>query len=240
MFQSCRIHRQAAFHQLCSRTSNTTDTWAVYARVPPLGPSEAQPAFVVRAPECSSLYAMSDVELAPRTPHEDGRTRADGTVDPAHRVTLSYIDRSRRYYASAGYETPYRWVTNDSAPFAKPGKPVADSRLAVVTTSFPVERHDGPRPPKSVRAVQTEPIPDSMYTDDVFWHKGATTTDDVESFLPLRTLFRLVSDGRLGSLGERFFCVPTTYSQRSTRTDAESIAGWCGDDEIDLVILIPL
>ncbi len=183
---------------------------------------------------------MTETDAVPRTPPEDGRTQADGTVDPAHRVTISYIDRSRRYYASEGYEQPYRWVTNDSAPFAKPRKPVADSRLAVVTTSFPVEHPDGPKAPKSVSAVPAEPPPDSMYTDDLFWHKGATTTDDLESFLPLRTLSRFVSEGRLGSLGERFFSVPTTYSQRSTRADAESIVGWCGDDEIDLVVLIPL
>lgn len=74
---------------------------------------EAHPAFVVRLPECSTLDAMTDTEAGPKTRHEDGRIQTDGTADPAHRVTLSYIDRSRRYYASKGYEEPYRWVTND-------------------------------------------------------------------------------------------------------------------------------
>ncbi len=172
--------------------------------------------------------------------HDDGVTQADGTIDPARRVALSYIDRSRRYYASKGYEQPYRWVTNESAPFASPRQPVAASRLAVVTTSFPLEYHDGERPPKSVRAVPAEPPPDSMYTADLFWHKTATTTEDVESFLPLRALARSASEGRLGSLNDRFFSIPTTYSQRSTRTDAETILSWCDDDDVDLVLLVPL
>ncbi|MDH4276921.1 MAG: hypothetical protein OEZ14_00340 [Acidimicrobiia bacterium] len=183
---------------------------------------------------------MTDVEATIPPNHEDGMAEADGTIDPAHRVALSYIDRSRRYYASKGYEQPYRWVTNDSAPFHKPERAVASSRLAVVTTSFPVECHDGPRPAKSVRAVAADPPPEQMYTDDLFWHKDATTTDDVESFLPLRTLAGFAAEGRLGSLNDRFFCIPTTYSQRSTRADAETIASWCDDDDVDLVLLVPL
>ena len=174
------------------------------------------------------------------TPLEDGIASSDGTADPAHRVTLSYIDRSRRFYASKGYEQPYRWVTNDSAPFAEVRKTLAESRLAVVTTSFPMETHTGKRPPTSVTAVAAEPPPDAMYTNDLFWHNGATTTDDPESFLPIRTLSRFVADGRLGSLNERFFCVPTTYSRQSTLDDAETITTWCNDDGVDLVLLIPL
>lgn len=183
---------------------------------------------------------MTDADAPLGTPHEDGVTRADGTVDAAHRVTLSYIDRSRRYYASQGYERPYRWATNAVAPFAEPRRSTDDSRLAVVTTSFPVEHRDGSRPPKSVRATAVEPVPDSMYTDDLFWHKGATTTDDVESFLPLRALSEMVAGGRLGSLNDRFFSIPTTYSQRSTMTDAETIEAWCREDGVDLIVLIPL
>lgn len=183
---------------------------------------------------------MTEAEAALASSHEDGVTRADGTPDPAHRVAISYIDRSRRYYAAKGYARPYRWVTNDSAPFQKPRRPLAASRLAVVTTTFPVEFHDGSRPPKSVRAFAAHPPPEQMYTDDLFWHKAATTTDDVESFLPLRTLAGFVADGRLGSLNDRFFSVPTTYSRRSTQADAETIAAWCDEDGVDLVMLIPL
>lgn len=176
-------------------------------------------------------------------PHEDGVALTDGTVDSAHRVTLSYIDRSRRFYAAKGYDRPYRWLTNDSAPFTTPRKPVAASRIAIVTTSSPVEEAEGasgPRPSKVVRALPAEPPPESMDTNDVFWHRGATNTDDVESFLPLRTMARFVADGRVGSLNDRYFAIPTSYSRRSTQVDAETIADWCGDDGVDLVILVPL
>ncbi len=183
---------------------------------------------------------MTEAEEPAVSRHEEGVTRSDGTIDTAYRVPLSYIDRSRRYYAAQGYEQPYRWVTNESAPFHEPRQPVKASRLAVVTTSFPEETHDGRRPPKSARAIAADPPPAAMYTDDLFWHKTATNTDDIECFLPLRTLTEFVDDGRLGSLNQRFFAVPTTYSQRATQADAETIAEWCREDEVDLVILIPL
>ena len=32
---------------------------------------------------------------------------------------VSYIDRSREYYAAQGYPMPYRWAENDDAPFAQ-------------------------------------------------------------------------------------------------------------------------
>ena len=179
--------------------------------------------------------------IEPR-PH-DGVLLPDGSVDEAHRVTLSYIDRSRHYYAARGYETPYRWETNDHVPFTTLRRPLAASRVAVVTTAFPFEHHAGPRPPKSVRAMtigRPGSQPPSMYTGDLFWHKEATHTDDVETFLPLATLSELAADGRVGSINDRFFSIPTTYSRRSARTDAETIVSWCEDDDVDLVVLIPL
>ncbi len=177
--------------------------------------------------------------------HDDGVVTPDGSVDPAFRQPLSYIDRSRRYYAAKGFAVPYRWATNQGAPFTPPGKPVAQCRLAVVTTSFPPadgdhEHRSRRRPDKSVQVVEADPPPDTMFTDDLFWHKEATHTEDVESFLPLRTLAAHVAGGRLGSLNHRFFCVPTEYSKRATASNAAVIEGWCGDDEVDVVLLVPL
>ncbi len=79
-----------------------------------------------------------------------------------------------------------------------------------------------------------------MYTNHLSWHKEATNTDDVETFLPLGRLSEFVARGRLGSLSSRFYGVPTNYSQRETREDALTIAQWCQQDEVDLVLLVPL
>ncbi len=173
-------------------------------------------------------------------PTDDGVTGPDGTVDPAFRVAVSYIDRSRRYYRAKGYEIPYRWASHHVAPFRPLAKPLPRSRLAVVTTAFPLGHQGEPKEARSVRAVPADPPPESMFTADLFWHKKATNTDDVESFLPLRALARFTAEGRIGSLNHRFFSVPTLYSQRRTVANAETVSQWCRADEVDVVLLIPL
>ena len=45
--------------------------------------------------------------------------------DPAHRMFVSYIDKSREYYLARGYGNPYRWAHHDDAPFTPPAKPLA-------------------------------------------------------------------------------------------------------------------
>lgn len=161
----------------------------------------------------------------------------------SHRTFVSYIDKSREYYSAHGFEQPYRWAAFDDVPFAKLDKPLADCNVAVVTTSF-LHHHDSefgaPATDKEVYHHAVTDAPDRMFTDDLSWDKGATHTNDTESFLPLARLGELVEGGRIGSLNHRFFGVPTEYSQRRTGLDAEAIAGWCAEDGVDIALLVPL
>lgn len=162
----------------------------------------------------------------------------------AHRTYLSYIDKSREYYAAHGYGQPYRWAAYDDVPLAKPSKPLSESKVAVVTTSF-LFREDGgaehePGKRKVVYNHPTSPQPERMFTMDLSWDKDATHTNDVGSFLPLDHLRTMAEEGQIGGLNERFFGVPTDYSQRRTGIDAETIAEWCAEDGVDIVLLIPL
>ena len=43
-----------------------------------------------------------------------------------HRSFVSYIDRTREYYAAQGYGRPYRWAHHASVPFANLEKPLAE------------------------------------------------------------------------------------------------------------------
>jgi len=50
-------------------------------------------------------------------------------------VPLPYMARTRDYYRAIGYETPYRWAHYNSAPFQPLRKPLAQSRVTIVTTA---------------------------------------------------------------------------------------------------------
>jgi D-proline reductase (dithiol) PrdB len=168
-------------------------------------------------------------------------SRADRQLE--HRSFVSYIDKSREYYAAQGYDKPYRWAAFDAVPFAGLTKPLAECNVAVVTTSF-LDHHDSaygaPATDKVVYHHPVVAVPDRMFTDDLSWDKAATNTDDTSTFLPIVQLDALVAAGKIGALNHRFFGVPTEYSQRRTGQDAETIREWCAEDAVDVVLLVPL
>jgi len=161
-------------------------------------------------------------------------------IRPSH---VRYIDKSRVYYAGKGFERPYEWAAYDSVPFTPLKQSLVISRVAVVTTSF---IHHGDLPMDSAsreKVVYSHPVahrPARMFTADLSWDKQATHTNDPETFLPLGRLEEFVDSGRIGSLNQHFFGVPTEYSQRKSLLDANVIAGWCSEQSVDAVILVPL
>jgi len=164
-------------------------------------------------------------------------------IDRSRRTFVSYIDRTRNYYAALGYENPYQWAHFDAVPFARPAGPLAKARAALITTASPHrDRASGGRvAAKTVWSGHTANPPERLYTDDLAWDKESTHTDDTESFLPIARMREWVARGRLGSLAARFHGVPTDYSQRRTlERDAPEILRRCREDGADVALLVPL
>lgn len=158
--------------------------------------------------------------------------------DAAHRVFVSYIDKSREYYLARGYENPYRWAHNEDAPFTPLSKPLNQNRVAIITTAA-LTKVD--RSVREVYSAPTEPPPVAMYTDHRSWDKKATHTRDVETFLPIRRLSEFVKAGRIGSLSPRFYGVSTDFSQRRTMDEyAPLVLDLCRADSVDAAFLVPL
>ena len=172
-----------------------------------------------------------------------------------HRSFVSYIDRTREFYGAQGYEKPYAWSRNTDAPFAALAKPLAESRVALITTASPwredkpafdsdkhLPKHEGVlRGEKEVWSGDASVTPERLYTDDLAWDKESTHTDDVDSFLPLTHVRAAAEAGRIGSVAPRFHGVPTDYSQRRTiEQDAPEVLARCREDEVDIALLVPL
>lgn len=162
-----------------------------------------------------------------------------------HRSFVSYIDRSRDYYAAQGYPQPYAWAHYDDVPFTPLKKPLAELRIGLVTTA------EKPKPSGTISleiliqretyAAPSHVPPQSMFTDILSWDKAATHTKDVNSFLPITQLNQYVSSGRVGSASARFYGVPTDYSKSKTLDlYAPRILEWCREDGVDAVILTAL
>ncbi len=160
-----------------------------------------------------------------------------------HRSYVSYIDRSREYYAAQGYTRPYAWSHHDDCPFTLLGKPLAECRVGLVTTAGRPQAGGAGflLTPRELYAEPAEPPPARLFTDDLFWDKEATHTGDVDSFLPVNRLAEYAADGRIGAASPRFYGVPTDYSQTRTREQAAPrILEWCREDGLDAVLLAGL
>ena len=148
---------------------------------------------------------------------------------------MSYIDKSREYYAAQGYVRPYRWASNSQTPFTPFTKPLAECRVALITTAA---LGQGIRTQPFL--ASTTPSPATMETNHLSWHKGATTTEDLGAFLPIDHLQSLAAEGLIGDVAPRFAGIPTVYSQRRTEKWANDVHAEFVDDHVDLVLLAPL
>ena len=157
---------------------------------------------------------------------------------------VSYIEKSRDYYAAQGFTTAYRWAAYPDVPFADLRKPVAEARIGLVTTAGLMDSdhaHDRAFDWHSVYAAPIDPPPARLFTDNRFWDKAATHTDDLDSFAPIHRLQEFAAAGRIGSLSPRFYGIPTEYSQRKTNeTDSPALLECCREDEVDAAILVAL
>jgi D-proline reductase (dithiol) PrdB len=162
----------------------------------------------------------------------------------AYRSYVSYIDRSREYYAAQGYPQPYTWAHHDDVPFTPLRKPLSKCRLGMVTTAGKMDAEvdkQGRRKTRDLYAMAANPVPKHMFTTDLFWDKVATHTDDLDSFLPLNRLAEYAAGGRIGSASPRFYGVPTEYSQGKTSLrDAPKILEWCREDGVEAMLLSAL
>jgi hypothetical protein len=160
------------------------------------------------------------------------------------RSFISYMDRSREYYAAQGYSQPYAWAAHSQAPFTPLRKPLQECRVGLVTTAGRMEvegASQAQRANKQPYAMPSNPPPARLFTADLFWDKKATNTDDLDSFLPLNRLAEYVASGRIGSVSPRFYGSPTDYSQGKTnKRTAPQILAWCREDGVDVVLLSAL
>ena len=157
----------------------------------------------------------------------------------ARKYDVGYMQRTREFYSAQGYTNHYQWAKNTVSLFTALTKPLKDCKVAVITTSMPDT--DQGRAERGVYPLPSRPYPNSMYTAELSWHKGATHTDDIGSFLPLRALDAAADESLIGALCERFYTVPTDYSKRNTEeVDAPEILRLFREDWVDIALLVPL
>ena len=162
---------------------------------------------------------------------------------------IPYMARTRAYYAAIGYTTPYRWAHYTDAPFQPLRKPLAQSRVTLITTAAPFDpaRGDqGPGAPYNGSAKFYKVYDGGTARDHdlrishIAYDRVHTSAEDSGTWFPLPRLREAAADGRIGSVAPRFFGAPTNRSHRVTiTTDAPEILARCREDKVDAAVLVP-
>ena len=168
---------------------------------------------------------------------------------PDHDSPIPYMRRTREYYAAIGYTTPYRWAHYLSAPFTPLGKPLSQSKIAIVTTAAPYQADKGDQGPGAAYNGSAKFY--AVYSGDtaqdhdlrishIGYDRTHTTATDSGTWFPLSALRAAAAAGRIGAVAPRFHGAPTNRSHRVTvETDAPEILARVRQDGADAVIVVP-
>ena len=169
--------------------------------------------------------------------------------EPDYDAAIPYMQRTREYYKAIGYTTPYRWAHYTAAPFTALKKPLAQSRVTLITTAAPYQPGKGDQGPgapynggaKFYRVYDGDTSkPHDTRISHIGYDRKHTTATDSGTWFPLPQLLRLAAQGRIGAVGPRFFGAPTNRSHRVTiETDAPGILARCREDAIDAALIVP-
>lgn len=161
---------------------------------------------------------------------------------------VKYIEKTKEYYRAEGYEQAYEWARFDEVPFAPLRKPLAQSRVILVSTSEisvrGIEHDAGDQHMGLLGGVYS--IPSESSSDDLFspshsYDQHATSLDDVNAFFPIDALRHAQAQGRIGALADEFIGVYNAYSQRLTNErDAPEVFKRCESAGADIAVLVPV
>jgi hypothetical protein len=167
---------------------------------------------------------------------------------PDHDVPIPYLQRIRDYYQTLGYGAPYRWAHYAEVPFAPVTKPLADSRIALVTTAAPYQPDKGDQGPgaayNAAAKFYTVYSGDSAADHDlrishVGYDRTHTTAEDRNTWFPLPALRRAAQRRRICEVAPRFHGAPTNRSHRTTLdVDCPELLRRIREDRADAAILV--
>ena len=160
---------------------------------------------------------------------------------------LDYIARTHAWYGALGYGNPYRYARFDAVPFAPLRTPLAEARVALLTTAAPYRPELGDQGAGAaynaaakfyeVWSGDVDSEPDLRVSHVAV--DQAELSDDQNCWFPLPALRRAVAAGRVGALTPRFHGVPTNRSQRHTmEVDAPEVVRRCVADGADAAVLV--
>jgi len=155
------------------------------------------------------------------------------------------MESIRRRYEELGY-APYRWFHADSpAPFAPLRKPLAASKLGVLSTSGAYvvgQRAFHYKDDTSMRKIAKDTAPADIHFSHITENYLENPRKDPNCILPITAVNEAAASGRIGELApELLTCMGGIYSQRRVREELiPELVGEFQRQAVDTVLLVPM
>ena len=160
-------------------------------------------------------------------------------------MSVEYIRSIKERYGRLGY-VPYRWFYADDAPAFEPlRKPLADSRVGVLSTSGAYVVGQVAyfyKDDTSIRAIPKDTPVDQIHFSHITENYLEDPRKDPNCILPIDALREAETSGRIGELApDLFSCMGGVYSQRRVREEtipelhAQFVA-----QAVDVALLVPM
>ncbi|MDE0661801.1 MAG: hypothetical protein F4029_08040 [Gammaproteobacteria bacterium] len=156
-----------------------------------------------------------------------------------------YIRKTRENYEKLGFE-PYRWFQAETEPaFAMPSKPLAESRLGMISTAGTYVQGQVAyyyKDDTSVRAIPSDTPMTRIRFSHIMENYLVEARQDPGTVFPSEVLAKLNAHGMIGELADDYYsCMGGIYSQK--RVTAElipTLAEVIAKARVDLLFLVPL
>ena len=158
-------------------------------------------------------------------------------------------DTSEFSFATRAFLKVYPWRRIDPIPWTPLHKPLAEAKVAIVTTAGLVMPDQAPFDNDvkggdySFRVIPSDADVTSLidtHRSETFDHSGIHS--DPNLAFPLDRMHELARDGRIGSVSERHlsFMGSITAPGRLMRDSAPAAAQLLVDDGVDIALLVPV
>ena len=160
-------------------------------------------------------------------------------------MTVEYIESIRKRYERLSY-APYRWYYADEAPPFEPlRKPLAQSRVGVLSTSGAYVVGQVAyyyKDDTSIRAIPKDTPVDQIHFSHITENYLEDPRKDPNCILPIDALRDAETSGRIGELAADFFsCMGGIYSQRRVREETiPELQAQFEAQAVDAVLLVPM
>ena len=167
---------------------------------------------------------------------------------------VRYIEKTHAYYRRKGSGEDYRYAHHSDGPFTPLTKPLAQSRLVLISSAgMEIIPEGGPAPvpfkginvgPKD--AVEVFDIPSDLPKERLIYVTGAhnraeSPMTDIDAFFPITHVRALQREGAIGGLTRDFLRIRPAYSQRKTRElDAPEVLRRCRALGAEVALLVPV